>query len=208
MIPITITLVKLSAIGSSHVSSRDLARELNRLLAELGNSEFNQARKALAHAEVSTTPERELTLAIGHLQSADGHFEQACRREGNLATNALFSALERSHWKKATPSYQMRIACKASIATIYWRLNQPPLVQRYADEIVAIFPGYSEAVVNTYKTEFIQGEPYYRAGANVAAAHVLEEAKEAKSSFVPLGWNCPKVVSNTTSSSTTTGAIS
>jgi hypothetical protein len=193
MIPITITLVKLSAIGSSHVTSRDLARQLNGLLAELGNSEFNQARKALAHAEVSTTPERELTLAIGHLQSADGHFEQACIREINLALNALIPPSERSHSKRSLPSFQMRIACKAAIATIYAQLNQPALVRQYANEIAQIFLPYSESAVGAYSNTMWLSPPIsmiYRDGP--LAVRAREEAKEAKKFIRALGVELPE----------------
>jgi hypothetical protein len=213
MISITIALVKLSAIGSSSVTSRDLARQLNELLTGLGQSEFHQAKMALAHAEASTTPERELTLAIGHLQSADGHFEQACKQEDRLADKAIEGSLPGwryraiSHYKRSLPSFQMRIACKASIATIYAQLNQPALVRQHANEIAEIFLAYSgnavatqsagagfnaPLTINEYRSYVNTGYAVQEAGGGPLAAQAREEAKGAESLIRALGVELPE----------------
>lgn len=177
MIEITIALVKLGSIGSSYVTPQHLARELNNLLSELGNSEFSQARKVLAHAELSTTPERELTLAIGHLQSADGHFEQALHRE--RVSPSFVSLTIGGRAKRWIPPMRMRILCKAIIATIYGHLDQPQLVQQYADEISEAFSDYSGWA-------FLATEGYVIKQRKFSTQY-MEDKKETSSLFQVLG---------------------
>jgi len=178
MIEVTIALVKLSSIGSSYVTPQHLARELNNLLIELGNSEFSQARKALTHAELSTKPERELTLAIGHLQSADGHFEQALNRE--MMSAGLYTLTSMGRSKRYIPPMRMRILCKATIATIYGHLNQPQLVQQYADEI-------SEAFNRYHDWALIAAEGYYVIKQRKFSTQYMEDRKETTNLFRVLG---------------------
>jgi len=154
-----------------------------------------------------------LTLAIGHLQSADGHFEQACKREDHLAFNARMNSLvasrhrATSHYKRSLPSFQMRIACKASIATIYAQLNQPALVRQYANEIAEIFLAYSGNAVAAHssgagvnpaltidecRNYAKYGYRVQEAGDGPLAAQAREEAKEAENLIRALGVEPPE----------------
>jgi hypothetical protein len=128
--------------------------EMIGLLQEIGYIEYGAAIQSLKDSKISSNPDREISLAVGHLQSAyqmfyrtvsQGFFKSLLHDLGDVLT---FRAEQRKF-----KGYKGACETAILIAVCYRDLNDKGLVQRYVGLAKECFEKYSEATIN--------GKEYY-----------------------------------------------
>jgi len=136
-----------ASAGTRVVTYGRLASQIRRIMHDLGEQEFDNARIALADAENSSDPRHELSIAIGHLQSAASNLDAAYQSE--LAPKAsVFAIFGPQFWSAPladrvwpTGLHAARVASKsrALIALIYAKLGDKKIANRKIEDFLATY---------------------------------------------------------------------
>jgi hypothetical protein len=131
-------------VTTAHLAKSLLHDELAQIFTSLGEVELAAAKQAISDAKVSKTPQRETTLAIGHLQSAKGLFQTSAKKERSkwLATGTKAAKLSRGAYM-----------CDAMIASAYARLGDAQLRHQYGELFKEGFQEYFNDALNTRMQE-------------------------------------------------------
>ncbi len=113
-----------SNVATKTVSHAKLAEEISKIMSDLGDQEFSNAKGSLANVASANDKRLQLTNAVGHLETAASNFESAYNREEKKFWGP--------NWKLQETLKHKQSICYAMITSIYAGLGERALLQKYA----------------------------------------------------------------------------
>jgi hypothetical protein len=155
----------LSTVRQAHsmVMARD---ELAGILREIGSNEYKAALCALSDSKLSNQPDREMSLAIGHLVSAQEAFAQVCKRADKTVNWTLYQHA----WRDSN-------TCFGLIACTYYGLGEDRLKTKYAEHLSSDFQAFYDFMYDLHDDEVQPPNAYFRKRLNEEELKVLELVK-------------------------------
>lgn len=113
-----------------------LSNDLPQIISTLGDGNLRSAQGALNDLDLSSNPERELTIAITHLQNAYEKFYAVGNGKKSLFNHATTVALMGSVGgaEQRTRAFMNAHTCSLLIAMCYKYLREEELVKRYINQ--------------------------------------------------------------------------
>lgn len=123
-------------------------QEVAKILKRIGKTNYQAAIQNLQDAKISSNPKRELTLAIGHLQSAYQQFIATVPKGFSGFIISIFEDITYRYKTRSSEGYNNAYQTALLIALCYAALGERKLTERYLECTLNDFDSYSELIID------------------------------------------------------------